>query len=268
VFDDHPLGGEYHPQCQRGLDNQPCLQAAIDRAAGHGGGVVAIPPGTWTVSGSLTLRSNVTLRGVTLTGSALLATDRQPLVVAEDGGEGWSVENLTLDGGADETCTTGAESAISVAGGASFAILRRLLVRRLREDAIAFRGGALGNVFVESVAFDRCGRSALVLAPEQASSAIFLTDISIHGFGRAAAAAPAANAPCAAVHLQARCAISQIHIEPVGSGQTGIWFDRNSDYTMVNGLYVGLAGGTPTLIEPARKGIALSTEAFRDLTAS
>ena len=267
MFDEHPFGGEYHPACEAGLDNTPALQAAIDHAASHGGGVVVVPPGTWMLSSSLNLRSNVALRGVTPTGSVLLATHEAPLISVTGGGQGWSVENLTLDGSADEACKTGASSAISVSGGAGFVILRRLLVRRLREDALTFGHGALSNIFVESVAVDRCGQSALVLAPERPSAALFLTDISIHGFGRGTATPPS-GAPRAAVHLRARCAISQLHIEPVGPAQTGIWFDQRSDYTVVSGLYVGLRGGTPTLIGPGRKGIKLSTHAFHDLGSS
>ena len=45
-------------------DDSAAIQDAIDAAARRGGGVVALPAGTFLVSSHLVLRSNVTLRGV------------------------------------------------------------------------------------------------------------------------------------------------------------------------------------------------------------
>lgn len=84
----------------------PGIQAAIDAAAGRGGGRVVLPPGRW-VSGTLRLRRGITLElqtGATLLGSPHLEDyppanekrgDRHPhhLLIADD------VEGITIGGG-------------------------------------------------------------------------------------------------------------------------------------------------------------------------
>jgi len=85
----------------------PAIQAAIEQAANNGGGTVVVPPGRW-ITGTIQLKSNVTLHvatGATLQGSPNLADypphpssdlhfeNRRSLIYAEN------AENISITGG-------------------------------------------------------------------------------------------------------------------------------------------------------------------------
>jgi hypothetical protein len=259
----------FHPRCEAGRDNHASIQDAIDRVNGNGGGVVSIPPGVWPIGRSLNIKDHVTLRGAGLTAStiALMGDANVPLIVARgdletnSATEGWAVEALGLDGAADDA-GAGASEAIVALGGASYVILRRLRIRNVLGDAILFRDGALNYMFLEEIFVESCGASGITMAPSAPSAGIFLTDVVVRNFARRSTGSHAA------VRLYTRCHISQLHIEPVREGHTGIYFGDGSDQTVVSGVYVGLAGGTARDAEPSVRGICISTEAVRHLAAA
>lgn len=77
-------------------NDTPAIQNAIDACAAAGGGVVLLPAGNF-LSGSLLLRSNITLRitpGATLTGSRRMEDYAPPHLLNISG-----VENVAIDGG-------------------------------------------------------------------------------------------------------------------------------------------------------------------------
>src|SRR5947208_12497490 len=122
----------YCPRWVPGDDNRASIQSAIDEAHANGGGIVALPPGLWPLSGSLVLTDHVTLRGAGLTATTLTMLPGQaaPFVVVDPKtgrgtGEGWTLESLGFDAGGEGTVP----HAVLVTGGSSYAILRRLRIR-------------------------------------------------------------------------------------------------------------------------------------------
>lgn len=86
-----------HGAVADGVTNDgPAIQRAIDACAKGGGGVVVLPAGNY-LSGSIELRTNITLRilpGATLTGSRRLEDYSPPHLISMKG-----VENAAIDGG-------------------------------------------------------------------------------------------------------------------------------------------------------------------------
>jgi polygalacturonase len=77
-------------------DDKAAIQNAIDTAYAAGGGDVFVPAGTYLISGSLYLKSNVRLRGVG-SGSIIKATDSANMVSIEQATNA-EVRDLKLDG--------------------------------------------------------------------------------------------------------------------------------------------------------------------------
>jgi hypothetical protein len=259
----------YSPRCVTGEDNRPSIQSAIDEAHANGGGVVALPPGNWPLSGSLFVTDNVTLRGAGLTATTLTMLGEQsvPFIVVDPKsgrgtGEGWAVEWLGFDGSRRDEGPPPSHGVL-VMGGSSYAILRRLRIRNVSGHAVVFRKGQLNYVFLEELFLESPGRGGIWLSPSRDSSGIFLSDIVIRDFGKLAS-----DRACAAISLKARCHISQLHIEPVAAGHIGIHFDSGSDQTVVSGMYIGLSGGEARTVAPNVEGICISTEAVRRLQAA
>ena len=217
-------------------------------------------------SPELILADHVNLRGAGLTATTLTMLPGQavPFIVVDSPngrgtGEGWAIESLGFDGEAGGAGAA-ASHAVLVTGGSSYAILRRLRIRNVSAHAIVFGTGLVNYVFLEELFLEDTGLGAITLAPDESSSGIFLSDIVIRDFGKRAS-----DRSCAAIRLHARCHISQLHIEPVATGHTGLHFGSGSGQTVVSGMYIGLSGGQARSVAPDVEGICISTEAIRRL---
>lgn len=78
-------------------DNSAEIQAAIDAAAAVDGGIVFVPPGTWTTTSSVAIKSGVRLMGVG--DASVISNATSDLVEIGDGtnyANRWGVEHLSL----------------------------------------------------------------------------------------------------------------------------------------------------------------------------
>jgi hypothetical protein len=191
----------------------------------------------------------VTLRGTTITGCVLDAPDAPDGLVVQDA-DGWAVEHLTFSG-----------AGLLVTGGTRFGIIRRAWVRDVGGAGLCCEGGTIEHLCVESLAVERCGASGVAIAGDADSAGIFLSELSVREFGLQREP----GLPYAAVHLQTRCIVTQLHVEPVNDGQVGLLLDSGSDHTAISGLYVGCRGGRAREVADGVEGISVSTEAVREL---
>jgi polygalacturonase len=92
------------------------IQSAINKAYSAGGGVVVIPAGTYTLTSSIELKSNVTLEGkgksqtVLKRSSSYNIPDGKGFVYSQGGLNNAVVKNLTIDGNADTSLRDSAPS--------------------------------------------------------------------------------------------------------------------------------------------------------------
>lgn len=68
----HP---SYGAKGDNSTDDTAAFQAAINAAATAGGGIVYVPPGTYRIATSLTMKANVTLRGAGINATTLVGDD-------------------------------------------------------------------------------------------------------------------------------------------------------------------------------------------------
>ena len=80
--------------CDGSTDDAPAIQAAIDLAAGNGGGTVVLPAGSCRLVGRMSLRSNVVVQGAGKTATVLTYDADYPFLAA--GIDLAGVRNLTL----------------------------------------------------------------------------------------------------------------------------------------------------------------------------
>jgi hypothetical protein len=243
-------------------DNFAVIQSALNAAGRNGGGTVLVPPGNWPIGSTLYLPDNVALNGAGITASALkavgIAAPEALVSPRNQNSVGWAIESLTLDAGAGPGIVTGAAFGIAVKSSASFGIVRRVRVRNVALDAIRVAGKAFHNIFIEQISFGWCGRSSLMIEASDEASGLFLSEISAGLFGCAEE-----YRHSTAIHLKARCHISQLHIDQVRDGQIGVLFDEGSDHSLLSGFYVGLYGGAPRVTARQVKGIQVSAESVR-----
>src|SRR5690606_11392338 len=110
------------------------------------------------------------------------------------------------------------------------------------------------HLTVEQVTIEGCGGDGIRHEAADAQG-VFLSETSITGFGGDAADAHG-------LRVAGRCHISQLHVEPVLAGQTGVGFFEGSGYSTLTNYTMTLAGGTDVVLDPADLPIALGEGAI------
>jgi hypothetical protein len=252
-------------------DNHRAVQAAVDETAAAGGGVVRLPSGRCPIGSPIELRDNVTLQGSGMLTTTIGATGSAgTLVVAGRRLTGATVEDLTIDGGADgldepdPAATASASPAprgaagIDLGAGASFCFLRRLRLVDLAGGAVRVAGGPIDHLYLEQLVIERCGGDGVDLAPSGDTEAVFLTEVSVRSFGLGGSGA-------AGVRLAGRAFISQLHVQPIGPGATGLALEAGSDDTVASNLFFGLSGGDARSSGAGTPSATIEAELLRDL---
>jgi hypothetical protein len=214
------------------------ISSAIAAAAANGGGVVHIPPGEWVVRDSVVLRSNVTLRGATMLGSVLKrapggAGDTADVVAHEVDVTGATVENLTLDGGFVPDGETSGRG-LAYPQGAGYCVVRRLLVKNVAHSGVVLESGSFSCVFLQDVYVEGVGGHGLAVGTS--TDSVFVTGLSVRGFGSLAAGSRG-------VVTSGRCHLNQVHIEPVAAGRVGVEFLPGSESSTLSNYFIQLDGG-------------------------
>src|SRR5271165_4068857 len=90
------------PECnwKPSVDVQPCIQAAIQKAAVDSS-AVRIPKGQWSLGKALTLVSSVTLTGESSEATLMPSADNssKPMLISGFNVDHVVISNITLDGG-------------------------------------------------------------------------------------------------------------------------------------------------------------------------
>lgn len=256
AWSDSSLGLDGWAKLHAREDNAERLQGVLDRAAKEGGGSVLLPAGVWPISASLRLPDNVTLRGVSNTASVLRRVEGDGPCIEfgkRNGttlGEGCAIESLTLDGrnGRGEPTACG----VLIHGGAAYGIVRHVRISNMRGDGIRCEGGPIDCLYLEGISIESCLGSSIYLQSHPSSSGIFLSDVSIRN------ANPIRSSRPYAVWLRGRCMISQLQVDRVRFGHVGVFFDEGSEFSSVNGLFVGGDQGETVVLAPGVTNIALS----------
>jgi hypothetical protein len=197
------------------------------------------------------------------------ASSGSPLLIATEPLAGATVEDLTV-AGVDPATAAGAEpsapggrptggAAIDVGAGASFVFLRRLRLVDLPGAALRVGGGAVDHLYLEQIVIEGCDGDGIVIDPVGDAEAIFLTEISVRSFGRRGPAGTAG------IRSSARVFISQLHVQPVEPGATGLLLDAGSDHTVASNLFFGVSGGEPWIAAGGARGIEVEAVLIRDL---
>jgi hypothetical protein len=232
---------DYHPDFSSG-DPDTAIQAAIENAASRGGGTVVLPAGEYPLGADLVLPSNVTLRGMSWSGTRLLSDDGSSALVIEEGAEGVSVETLTAP-------------AIRFGASASYCVLRRVRVLDAPSDAVILPTERAHHISVEQLTIEAAGGDGIRhVAPD--AQGVFLSEVAITGFG-------AQTDDARGIRVASRAHLSQIHVEPVGDDQVGIGFEAGSDYSTLTNFTMVLDGGTAVAVEPEDLPVAQGVGAVR-----
>lgn len=210
------------------------IQAAIDEAAAAGGGTVVLPAGDLLLDHDIDLLSQVTLRGVSWSGTNL--TGQGAGVLVADGAEGAGLEQLTVP-------------TVRFGESASFTVLRQVRVRDAEGHAIVLPTRQAHHVLVEQVVIERCGGDG-VRHTAGDSQGVFISEVAVEGFGLDA------DGACA-LRLGARALVSQIHVEPVDAGQTGVAFEPGSELSALTNYTMRVNGGRPVSITPESLQVAI-----------
>jgi len=232
-------------------DAAGALNQAIEAASSRGGGVVLVAAGTHQLDADVRMRSHVTLRGITMTGSRLVGAS----VVHEAGTEGATVEDLTIEEGPHGLRYQAVQPDEL---GASYCIARRLRLLRAGGTAIDFDGGSYHHIYLDDLSIEDAGADGIALRAQAPCQSIFFTKITVERFG-------AARERSHAVRLGARCQISQIHLTPVRVGEVGIGFEAGSDHTTVTNLAIETEGGIGLRGQVDRVGVMVGAHQVRVL---
>jgi hypothetical protein len=225
-----PVG--YHvPELREGAEHAVAIQTVMDRVADQGGGVVILPAAELVLDRTLRVPSHVTLRGIGVPGTLLVAAEdlRDPLVVVAAGAEGVALESLVLDAGGR------AANGVRFDGPATYCIGRRVRVHGTTGEGVVLAEGPYRYLSFEQLAIHDARSDAFRLATAECTS-VFLSEISIGAFGRG-------SERSAGLRLGGRCHVSQISIDPVGEGQVGVLFAEGSDGSTLTNYYVRSEGG-------------------------
>lgn len=234
---------------------------SLDRIANgrDPGGTVRLAAGTYGLERALTLRSHVTLQGGSLVTSVLTRVTASPIPMvrlARDA-EGSTLENLTIDGGVRDHALPDPGDhypGLVLLGSARFCTVRRCRIRHTAGDGLRAKMGRYEQLYLDELWIERCGRHGLAISADRASRGLFLSAISVGEFGATT------DRPTAGLVLQARAHVSQLSIDPVRSGQTGVQFGPNSEYTTVSPYFLGVdAGGRAFAGLDHRAGIVVGT---------
>lgn len=226
---------EYLPDFSTG-PTAGAIQTSIDAASAAGGGTVVLPADDYLLESDLRLPANVGLRGMSWSGTALQSADGEPrAIVVEDGAEGVSIESLTAP-------------TIRFGAAASYCVLRRVRVLVAPSHAVELPADVAHHLSIEQVTIEGCGGDGIRHTASDAQG-VFLSEVSITGFGSAV------DDACG-IRVGGRAHLSQIHVEPVGAGQTGVGFEAGSDYSTLTNYTMRLAGGRAVVVDPEDLTIA------------
>lgn len=254
----------HRPAIDPAQDNRAAIQAAIDAVHDAGGGTVELAGGDCPLAAPLELRSNVTLRGAGMIATVLRATTEGAAVRSSSLLAGATIEELTIAGPAAAGTSAGelvagGAAAIDLAAGASFCFLRRIRFTELVGGAVRIGGGPVDHLYLENLAIEGCGGDGIVLDPTGDADGVFLTEVSVRSFGRAAPAG------AAGVRTSCRAFISQLHVQPVERGATGLALEPGSEHTVASNLFFGLAGGDARSSGRGAPAATIEAELIRDL---
>jgi hypothetical protein len=226
-----PPVGHHVPELREGSAHATAIQTAMDRAADQGGGVVVLPVAELVLDRTLRVESHVTLRGMGLSGTVLVAGDgmTDPLISVRAGAEGVALESLALDG------RLRAAHGVRFEGSASYCVCRRVRIHASSEHGLVLVEGPYRHLAFEQVGFEAIGADAFHLSSASCTS-VFLSEISVEEFG-------AEQPSSVGLRLGGRCHVSQVSIDPVAEGQVGILFAEGSDQSTLTNYYVRSQGG-------------------------
>ena len=244
------------------------LQAAVDAlsvdrlAAGRDpGGTVVLTTGSFHLDRPVLVRSHVALTGASLVDTRLVGTGRRPVLRFEDGAEGATVEQLTVDGGARPRAGAVATPAVVLRGDSAFCSLRRLRIVDAAGDGLRIVAGAHRHLALDEIWLERCGRHGIVLDAPGGRS-LFLSSLAIDGIGVDPAAGSAV-----ALQLGARAQVSQLSVELVAAGQVGVAFGPGSDHSALSPWSIGVAdGGRAFRGRSRRAGVVVGVGAVARVT--
>jgi len=155
------------------------LRAAV--AACPSGGTVNVPAGTLTLTSSVTLKSNITVKGQGTGVTVVKATADFPLVLT--GTTGVTLEGFTLLGRGQKA--SGSQYGITVGYGqsASNITLRNLAVSDFSVSGFFGAGeSVIDDILIESCDFYRCGEFGITKGGSKTSSRWTIRDVTAYDF--------------------------------------------------------------------------------------
>jgi hypothetical protein len=217
------------------------INAAITNANAAGGGVVYLPEGVWLLTGgSVVMKSNVWLRGVSMLDTVLqMPATLNQVVIDSPGLTGAVIENLTLNG---LFASAGAVAALRYAGA------KHCVARAVRIMSAGGSGISVGpvsaptvyqNLLLHDTFIETAGIHGINVQPGNALTSIMIKGLSVKTIGTQL------GTTAYGVRIAGRTALAQVQIDPVGSGDVGVGFvTGGGEYSTLTNYFIHTTGGT------------------------